>query len=224
MSAAHARPEIPKVPPPGGGLPLARALRALPFKLAVWWTSIIRYHGFHALGKRRIFPRFSSTRRNMPAFKPFLQYFGKGWLTPLHLKITRSTNLLSVCRRKLKLSSYLQSLTNSRGSRVAGRGSRVQSRGRGSNVAAGENDLEFEVTAEWKRLTWTQYKGKKSFLCTILYGRQFTGYGCESQQNNVLRKDLKEKAGRLLCSPQVHFVFFLSDPVMCKLSFECTYA
>ena len=42
-----------------------------------------------------------------------------------------------------------------RGSRVAGRGSRVagpmsrsrvQSRGRGSNVAAGENDLGFEVT------------------------------------------------------------------------------
>ena len=51
------------------------------------------------------------------------------------------------------------SLTTSRGSRVAGRGSkvavggpmsrsRVQSRGRGrgSNVAAGENDLEIEVT------------------------------------------------------------------------------
>ena len=47
-----------------------------------------------------------------------------------------------------------------RGSRVAGRGSRVagprsrslfQSRGRRSNVAAGENDLEFEVT-ERKRL------------------------------------------------------------------------
>ena len=51
----------------------------------------------------------------------------------------------------------MPSLTNSRGSRVAGRGSRVagpmsrsrvQSRGRGSNVAAGENDLGFEVTAE----------------------------------------------------------------------------
>ena len=62
----------------------------------------------------------------------------------------------------------LLSLTNSRGSRVAGpksrsrvrsrgRGfnvavagsmsrSRVQSRGRGSNVAAGENDLGFKVT------------------------------------------------------------------------------
>ena len=52
-----------------------------------------------------------------------------------------------------------KSLTYSRGSRVAGRGSkvavagpmsrsRVQSRGRGSNVAAGENDLGSEVTAE----------------------------------------------------------------------------
>ena len=40
------------------------------------------------------------------------------------------------------------SLTNSRGSRVAGpqSRSRVQSRGRGSKVAAGENDLGFEVT------------------------------------------------------------------------------
>ena len=40
------------------------------------------------------------------------------------------------------------SLTNSSGSRVAGpkSRSRVQSRGPGSNVSAGENDLEFEVT------------------------------------------------------------------------------
>ena len=55
------------------------------------------------------------------------------------------------------LTDELSSLTNSRGSRVAGRGSkvavagpmsrsRVQSRGRGSTVAAGENYLEFEVT------------------------------------------------------------------------------
>ena len=68
-----------------------------------------------------------------------------------------------------------------RGSNVAVAGSmsrsRVQSRGRGSNVAAGENDLGFKVT-EWKWLIWTQYEGKKSFLCTILYGSQFTGYGC----------------------------------------------
>ena len=71
-----------------------------------WWTSINRYHGFHTLAKRRFFARFSGTRRNMPAFKPFLQYFLKD-LTPLHVRITRSTNLLSVCQRKLKLSTYL---------------------------------------------------------------------------------------------------------------------
>ena len=49
---------------------------------------------------------------------------------------------------KLKSRDSQESLTNSRGSRVAGpkSRSRVQSRGRGSNVAAGENDLEFEVT------------------------------------------------------------------------------
>ena len=54
-----------------------------------------------------------------------------------------------------------------RGSNVAVAGSmsrsRVQSRGRGSNVAAGENDLGFKVT-EWKWLIWTQYKGKKIFF------------------------------------------------------------
>jgi len=48
------------------------------FKPAVRWTSINRYHGFHALAKRRFFTRFSSTRRKMSAFKPFLQYFASG--------------------------------------------------------------------------------------------------------------------------------------------------
>ena len=32
-------------------------------------------------------------------------------LTPLHVKITRSTNLLSVCRRKLKLSTNLHTVS-----------------------------------------------------------------------------------------------------------------
>jgi len=32
-------------------------------------------------------------------------------LTPLHSKITRSMNLLSVCRRKLKLSTYLNTVS-----------------------------------------------------------------------------------------------------------------
>ena len=39
------------------------------------FSSINRYHGFHTLAKRRFFPPFQSTRRNMLAFKPFLQYF-----------------------------------------------------------------------------------------------------------------------------------------------------
>ena len=84
----------------------------------------------------------------------------------------RSTRVwLIVAGRGLRVQS------RGRGSKVAVAGpmsrSRVQSRGRRSNVAAEENDLGFEVTAEWKRQIW-----KKSFLCTILYGSQFTGYGC----------------------------------------------
>ena len=55
------------------------------FKPAVWWTSINRYHGFHALAKRRFFTCFTSTRRITPAFKPFLQYFRTGW----HLFMSR---------------------------------------------------------------------------------------------------------------------------------------
>ena len=53
---------------------------------------------FQALAHNRFFPRFWSTRKNMPAFK-------------LHVKITRSTNLLSVCRRKLKLSTNLHTVS-----------------------------------------------------------------------------------------------------------------
>ena len=70
----------------------------------------------------------------------------------------RSTRGLNTVQKMSKV-TYTASMTNSRGSRVAGRGSkvvvagpmsrsRVQSRGRGSNLAAGENDLGFEVTAE----------------------------------------------------------------------------
>ena len=32
-------------------------------------------------------------------------------LTPFHVKITRSTNVLSVCQRKLKLSTYLHTVS-----------------------------------------------------------------------------------------------------------------
>ena len=66
------------------------------FKSAIWWTSI-NPNLVYALANRRFFPRFSSTRRKMLAFKPFF----------LHVKVTRSTNLWSVCRRKLELTTYL---------------------------------------------------------------------------------------------------------------------
>ena len=76
---------------------------SLRFKPAVWWTPINRYHCFRALAKRRFFPRFWSTWRKMSAFKLSLQYYFATDLTPLHVKITRSTNLWSLCRKKLKL-------------------------------------------------------------------------------------------------------------------------
>ena len=77
---------------------LTRALKGLFlwFKPAIWRTSI-NPNLVYALANRRFFPRFSSTRREMSAFKQFL----------LHVKITMSTNLWSVCRRKLELSTYL---------------------------------------------------------------------------------------------------------------------
>ena len=77
---------------------LTRALKGffLWFKPAIWWTSI-NPNPVYALANRRFFPRFSSSGRKMSAFKQFL----------LYVKITRSTNLWSVCRRKLELSTYL---------------------------------------------------------------------------------------------------------------------
>ena len=85
------------------------------------------------------------------------------------------------------------SLTNSRGSRVAGpmsrvagpmSRSRVQCRGRGSNVAVAgpksRSRVQCRGRGKWfeNDWYWKQYEGKKSVLCTILYGSQFTGYGC----------------------------------------------
>ena len=52
----------------------------------------------------------SSTRRKMSALSWFCNILLQG-LTPLHVNITRSTNLLSVCRRKLKLSTYLHAVS-----------------------------------------------------------------------------------------------------------------
>ena len=65
---------------------------------------------FYALAQSRFFPCFKSTRKNMSAFKPFFNILLPD-LAPLHVKITKSTNLLSVCRRKLKLPTYLHTVS-----------------------------------------------------------------------------------------------------------------
>ena len=67
---------------------------------------INRYHGFHALSKRRT-RALGGTCRRLSSFCNILLQD----LTSLHVKITRSTNLLSVCRRKLKLSPYLHAVS-----------------------------------------------------------------------------------------------------------------
>ena len=72
------------------------------------------------------------------------------------LKTSQVDTKLSASAVKVnKFQDAADSLTNSHES-----GAWVQSRGQGSKVAGGENDLEFEVT-EWKRLIWKKYKGKK---------------------------------------------------------------
>ena len=66
---------------------------------------------FHALAEMRFFPPFMSTRKNMSAFRPFFCNILLKDLTPLHVKIMSNTNLLSVCRRNLKLSTSSHTLS-----------------------------------------------------------------------------------------------------------------
>ena len=78
---------------------------------AVWWSQSTGYHGLHALAKRsHSFPvsrALAGTFRRLSRFCNILPQD----LTPLYVKITRSTNLLSVCRRKLKLSTSLHTVS-----------------------------------------------------------------------------------------------------------------
>ena len=148
---------------------------------------------------------FDETRESTESLKNESEKLGNPHCEHIHVRdvlarisyIGKSSLLHLVWYQTSHMSHW--SLTNSRGSRVAGpmlrsrfqcrgRGSkvavagprsrsRVQCRGRGSKVAvAGPMSRQGKMI--WKRLIWKQYEGKKSFLCTILYGSQFTGYGC----------------------------------------------
>ena len=93
-------------------LPLTRTLKEffLQFKPGIWWTSINHYHGFHALAKRNSFPVSRALGGKCRCLSRFCNILLQN-LTPLRGKITRSTNLLSICRRKLKLSTYLNTVS-----------------------------------------------------------------------------------------------------------------
>ena len=95
-------------------LPLTRALKGffLQFKPAFWWTSINRYHGFSRVGLEKILSPFLEHLEENVGVSAVLQYnILLQVLTPLHVKITRTKNLLSVFRRKLKLSKYLHTVS-----------------------------------------------------------------------------------------------------------------
>ena len=91
----------------------ARALKGffLRFKPAFWWTSINSYHGFSRVGLEKIL--FAVSRalgracRRLSRFCNILLHDP----TQFHVKITRSTKLLSFCRRKLKLSTFLHTVS-----------------------------------------------------------------------------------------------------------------
>ena len=104
-----------------------------------------------------------------------------------------------------------------RGSNVAVAGpksrSRVQCRDRGSNVAARENDLGFEVT-EWKRLIWKQYKGKKSFYAR--YSTEANLQVTDVWVNKIMSQE-KTKRKKLVD-------FCVHRKFMGKFSYEYTYA
>ena len=79
----------------------------------------------------------------------------KGTFSPLQFSITAKVCMTLKRQSVQRLSDHKTARTFcasqehgivERMSWTNSRGSRVQSRGRGSNVAAGENDLEFEVT------------------------------------------------------------------------------
>ena len=60
---------------------------------------------FYALAQSRFFPRSRALGRTCPRLSRFCNILLQDPVQ-LHVKITWSTNLLSVCRRKLKLSPY----------------------------------------------------------------------------------------------------------------------
>ena len=77
------------------------------FRPVVWWTSTNCYHGCHA--REDSFPIFQALGGTCPPLSCFCNILQQD-LTQLHVKITRSMNLLSVCWRTRKLSTCLHTV------------------------------------------------------------------------------------------------------------------
>ena len=94
------------------GLPLTRALEGLFiwFKPAFWWTSINCYYGYSRVGLERILSLSQAPGRICRRLSRFCNILLQD-MTPLHVMIMRSSNLLSVCHKKFKLSTYLHTVS-----------------------------------------------------------------------------------------------------------------
>ena len=92
-------------------LPLTRAVKGffLQLKPAIWWTSIKHYHGFTHWTRKDSFPASRALEGKCQHLNGFCDILLQD-LTPYHPKIMRDMNLLRVCRRKLKLWTYLHTV------------------------------------------------------------------------------------------------------------------
>ena len=96
-------------------LSLTRALKGfflpLYFKPVFWRTSINCYHGFSHVGLKNTLSPFLEHSEEHVGVSAVFENILLQDLTPLYVKIMRGKNLLSVYWRKLKLSTYLHTVT-----------------------------------------------------------------------------------------------------------------
>ena len=78
----------------------------MPSKPAFWWTSINRYHGFSRVGPEQTLSPFLEHSEEQVVFAILCYRIWHRFISRLRGVL----NLLNVCRRKLRLSTYLQTV------------------------------------------------------------------------------------------------------------------
>ena len=176
-----------------GSYPLPRALRSTLYSPAVVsWLNHLVVPRLPKVSLSQIRPNYHPLKWQFLSWFQYPQvYFLNTNLVNLTVTLTRGLNanqsnpFQHQSTNKLWTLLSTPSLTNSRGSRVAGpmSRSRVQCRGRGSKVAAAGPKSRSRVQCRgrgskvavagpmsrqgkmiWKRLIWKQYEGKKIFF------------------------------------------------------------